>query len=303
MRCFPLASTLKVREQALAIGLCMTCDTIARFECSAQVQPDKFATAILLVAELHGASPQTRFDRRRHGCRSGVEHPLDYDVLRRRYQHVPPAALGELLRRALAEKAAAGLHGLSSMLHSGQPSILCRARACLVHCCMLRCRCTLCVFCITAGGLHQLALRRNAISIRTLRTPWLDARSGAASVVPSVAAAQPLPPLPQWLRPPHHTKSLARKLQLRALGGGGGGLRSARALLPPLDLAGHVQHLQSMRGHQFAVYCISFDKLGRHIITGSDDTFIKVALSVDPGASCSSANMPCCSAQHCRYCG
>ncbi len=37
-----------------------------------------------------------------------------------------------------------------------------------------------------------------------------------------------------------------------------------------------MQHLQSMRGHQFAVYCISFDKAGRHIITGSDDTFVKV---------------------------
>jgi WD40 repeat protein len=94
-------------------------------------------------------------------------------------------------------------------------------------------------------------------------------------VVPSVATAPALPPLPQWLRPPHHTNSLAQKLQLRALGAGAG-LRSTRWMLPAADLAGHYQHLQSMRGHQFAVYCISFDKHGRHIITGSDDTFIKV---------------------------
>ena len=222
---------------------------------------------------------QTHVDRRSHGYRPGVEHPLGYDVLRRRYQHVPPAALGELLRRALAEKAAAGLHGLSSMLHSGQRSISCRACACLVHCCMLWRRCALCAFCIPAGSLCQHA-RYGALSqahqhwFSGSRTLSLDARSGAASVVPSVAATQPLPPLPAWLRPPHHTQSLAQKLQLRTLGGGAR-LRSARALLPPPDLAAHVQHLQSMRGHQFAVYCISFDKLGRHIITGSDDTFIK----------------------------
>ena len=98
--------------------------------------------------------------------------------------------------------------------------------------------------------------------------------AGAASVVQSVAAAAPPPPLPPWLRPPHHTRSQFQKLQLRSLHGSMA-LRSARRLLPPPDLARRVQHLQSMRGHQFAVYCIAFDKRGRHIITGSDDTFVK----------------------------
>lgn len=91
-------------------------------------------------------------------------------------------------------------------------------------------------------------------------------------MVPAMAAP---PPLPQWLRPPHNTQSLAQKMQLQTLGGGAG-VRSARRLLPPPHLASHVQHMQSMRGHQFAVYCISFDKRGRYIITGSDDTFVKV---------------------------
>ena len=155
IRCFPLASTLKVREQALAIGLCMTCVATAHFECGAQVQAGNFAIAIQPIAASHRAFPPTSVNRQPHGCRPGVEHPLDYDVLRRRYRHVPPAALGELLRRALAEKAAAGLHGLSSMLHSGQPSILCRACACLVHCCGVAACCVFCTSrlatCTSAG--------------------------------------------------------------------------------------------------------------------------------------------------------
>ena len=38
-----------------------------------------------------------------------------------------------------------------------------------------------------------------------------------------------------------------------------------------------MQHHKTIRGHKLAVYCIAFDRAGRHIITGSDDRLIKVS--------------------------
>ncbi len=38
----------------------------------------------------------------------------------------------------------------------------------------------------------------------------------------------------------------------------------------------HVQHHKTIRGHKLAVYCIAFDRVGKHIITGSDDRLVKV---------------------------
>lgn len=37
-----------------------------------------------------------------------------------------------------------------------------------------------------------------------------------------------------------------------------------------------MQHHKTIRGHKLAVYCIAFDRAGRHIITGSDDRLVKV---------------------------
>jgi len=51
---------------------------------------------------------------------AGGSHALDYNALRQRYNHVPRAALGQLLRQALANKAAADLPGLTSLLHEGE---------------------------------------------------------------------------------------------------------------------------------------------------------------------------------------
>ena len=42
----------------------------------------------------------------------------------------------------------------------------------------------------------------------------------------------------------------------------------------------HVQHHKTVRGHKLAVYCIAFDRAGRHIITGSDDRLVKVCQSM-----------------------
>lgn len=38
-----------------------------------------------------------------------------------------------------------------------------------------------------------------------------------------------------------------------------------------------MQHHKTVRGHKLAVYCIAFDRAGRHIITGSDDRLVKVS--------------------------
>ena len=38
-----------------------------------------------------------------------------------------------------------------------------------------------------------------------------------------------------------------------------------------------MQHHKTIRGHKLAVYCIAFDRAGRHIITGSDDRLVKVS--------------------------
>lgn len=37
-----------------------------------------------------------------------------------------------------------------------------------------------------------------------------------------------------------------------------------------------MQHHKTIRGHKLAVYCIAFDRVGTHIITGSDDRLVKV---------------------------
>ncbi|KAL3137809.1 hypothetical protein ABBQ38_005065 [Trebouxia sp. C0009 RCD-2024] len=37
-----------------------------------------------------------------------------------------------------------------------------------------------------------------------------------------------------------------------------------------------MQHHKTIRGHKLAVYCIAFDRAGRHIITGSDDRLVKI---------------------------
>ena len=82
-------------------------------------------------------------------------------------------------------------------------------------------------------------------------------------------------PLPPYERPPHTSSSLLQRVGLRALHGHAA-LRSGRRMLPAEGLARHVTHQQTARGHQFAVYCVSFDKAGRYLATGSDDMFVKV---------------------------
>lgn len=106
----------------------------------------------------------------------------------------------------------------------------------------------------------------------------MSGSTGKASVVPSLAAeaySTAVRKLPGWLRAPHLNAPMVQRLKLRQIGASAAA-RSQRALLPPAAYAGEVQHQRSVRGHSAAVYCVTFDRLGNRLITGSDDTFIKV---------------------------
>lgn len=101
-------------------------------------------------------------------------------------------------------------------------------------------------------------------------------------MVPSLAAeaySAAVHKLPGWLRAPHLNAPMVQRLALRQIGASTAA-RSQRALLPPAAYAGKVQHQRSVRGHSAAVYCVTFDRVGARLITGSDDTFIKVRWEV-----------------------
>lgn len=51
--------------------------------------------------------------------------------------------------------------------------------------------------------------------------------------------------------------------------------RARNVLAPPALLAGALRHQRTVRGHRVAVYCITFDRTGRRVITGSDDRLVK----------------------------
>ena len=57
---------------------------------------------------------------------------------------------------------------------------------------------------------------------------------------------------------------------------------SGPALLPAKELATHLKHAKTSRGHRAAVYCITFDRSGATIITGSDDRLVKVCMHLWP---------------------
>lgn len=97
--------------------------------------------------------------------------------------------------------------------------------------------------------------------------------SGAAAP----AAAGPPPP-PAWLRPAHLLASQPHRLLLLRQGGL---LRSAQHPLtvqPGDEYGRQLQHHLTVRGHRFAVYCVTYDRSGRYLITGSDDRLVKVDL-------------------------
>ncbi|CAN8265504.1 unnamed protein product [Cochlearia groenlandica] len=90
-------------------------------------------------------------------------------------------------------------------------------------------------------------------------------------------------PPPIGMRWPHMRADQVRGLSLREIGGGFGrhhrapSIRAAcYVIAKPSSMVQKMQNIKRMRGHRNAVYCAIFDRLGRYVITGSDDRLVKV---------------------------
>ena len=54
-------------------------------------------------------------------------------------------------------------------------------------------------------------------------------------------------------------------------------MKEGRRLQSPQQHVEQLRHQRTLRGHRFAVYCITFDRSDRYVITGSDDHLVKVS--------------------------
>ncbi|XP_074566602.1 uncharacterized protein LOC141823239 [Curcuma longa] len=89
--------------------------------------------------------------------------------------------------------------------------------------------------------------------------------------------------LPRYLRWPHMHAGQVHGLNLREIGGGftkhhrAPSIRAAcYAIAKPTTLVQKMEIIKKLRGHQNAVYCATFDRSGRYVITGSDDRLVKI---------------------------
>ncbi|WOL15991.1 PH-interacting protein-like [Canna indica] len=89
--------------------------------------------------------------------------------------------------------------------------------------------------------------------------------------------------VPRYLRWPHMQADQVRGLRLREIGGGftkhhrAPSIRAAcYVIAKPSTLVQKMEIIKKLRGHQNAVYCATFDRLGRYVITGSDDRLVKI---------------------------
>ncbi|URD83166.1 WD domain, G-beta repeat domain containing protein [Musa troglodytarum] len=89
--------------------------------------------------------------------------------------------------------------------------------------------------------------------------------------------------LPSYLRWPHMQADQVHGLTLREIGGGftkhhrAPSIRAAcYAIAKPSTLVQKMEIIKKLRGHQNAVYCATFDRSGRYVITGSDDRLVKI---------------------------
>ncbi|CAI0467062.1 unnamed protein product [Linum tenue] len=88
---------------------------------------------------------------------------------------------------------------------------------------------------------------------------------------------------PGHMRWPHMLADQVRGLSLREIGGGftrhhrAPAIRAASyAIAKPSTMVQKMQNIKRLRGHRNAVYCAIFDRLGRYVITGSDDRLVKI---------------------------
>ncbi|KAF8721532.1 hypothetical protein HU200_023039 [Digitaria exilis] len=88
--------------------------------------------------------------------------------------------------------------------------------------------------------------------------------------------------MPSYLRWPHIQADQVHGLGLREIGGFTKHCRapsvraSCYAIAKPATLVEKMQIIKRLRGHQNAVYCATFDRTGRYVITGSDDRLVKI---------------------------
>ncbi|XP_054786202.1 uncharacterized protein LOC129292639 [Prosopis cineraria] len=88
---------------------------------------------------------------------------------------------------------------------------------------------------------------------------------------------------PPYMRWPHMKANQVQGLRLREIGGGftrhhrAPSIRAAcYAIAKPSTMVQKMQNIKRIRGHRNAVYCATFDRSGRHVITGSDDRLVKI---------------------------
>lgn len=134
---------------------------------------------------------------------------------------------------------------------------------------------------LPSDALHQLL--SHLLERRQQEAPQPAARGltsllegGALGVLSGGPAAATLPPLPAWLRPARALPSQPHRLLLLRQCGL---LRSAQhpaMVVPPAEYGRQLAHQLTVRGHRYAVYCVTYDRTGRYIVTGSDDRLVKV---------------------------
>ncbi|AQK90365.1 WD40/YVTN repeat-like-containing domain [Zea mays] len=106
--------------------------------------------------------------------------------------------------------------------------------------------------------------------------------SNSFSLLPSDRQDKGTPRLPSYLRWPHIQTDQVHGLSLREIGGFTKHCRapsvraSCYAIAKPSTLVEKMQIIKRLRGHQNAVYCATFDRTGRYVITGSDDRLVKI---------------------------
>lgn len=90
---------------------------------------------------------------------------------------------------------------------------------------------------------------------------------------------------PAHMRWPHAKAHQVHGLSLREIGGGftrhnrAPSIRAASyAIAKPLTMFQKMKNTTRIRGHRNAVYCATFDRSGRYVITGSDDRLVKIWL-------------------------
>lgn len=166
----------------------------------------------------------------------GISFPLSYNKLVERYPHIEWDHLVKLLRQLLLYKASP-LHG-------------------------------------RIGGIAP-----NAADVPTL----LGSGSFSLLECDRNMKYKQVKLLPAYLRWPHMQADQVHGLSLREIGGGfkkhhrAPSICSAcYAIAKPSTMVQKMQNIKKLRGHRDAVYCAIFDRLGRFVITGSDDRLVKI---------------------------